>query len=118
MLEEFALQKEIFFYFVSKREISRLHDQFFSDPTPTDCITFPMGDGDILGEVFICPEVALEYAKKAKLDLYTEISLYAVHGFLHLVGFRDLKSLDKKKMRLAEKRCLKLLKGKGALIKK
>lgn len=67
-----TLQKEDFeevtLHFVDKKTISRIHGDYFDDPTPTDCISFPLDEAGepyrVLGEVFICPEVAKEYVEK------------------------------------------------------
>src|SRR4051812_46743238 len=57
---------EVSVHFVSKKKIASLHLEFFNDPSPTDCITFPIDDENsnhvdyrILGEIFVCPETAL-----------------------------------------------------------
>ncbi|MBI2743183.1 MAG: rRNA maturation RNase YbeY [Chlamydiales bacterium] len=115
---------EISVHFVSEKEISALHLHYFDDPTPTDTISFPIdapGERTIstchLGEVFICPAVAIKYAKKNGLDPYQETTLYLVHGILHLIGFDDLTPEEKKEMRAQERRCMKSLQQKNALLK-
>lgn len=99
---------EVAIYFVSRKKISEIHSQFFNDPTPTDCISFPL-DSNHLGEIFVCPAVALEYAKKRKLDPLNEISLYVIHGLLHLVGYDDLEEKARRTMRKKEKSCMRHL---------
>lgn len=114
---------EVIFHFVDKKVISALHDKYFNDPKPTDCISFPIdnvndpsGGHHILGEVFVCPEVAIEYALKNQLNPYHELSLYITHGLLHLLGYDDL-SFDKEKvMRQEEKRCMDYLRNQNVLI--
>lgn len=103
---------ELSLYFVSEEEICALHDQFFDDPSPTDCITFPL-DESHLGEIFICPATALAYANKRKLDPRRETLLYLVHGILHLIGHDDLEPVKRKSMRKMEKLCMAHLKAKG-----
>lgn len=103
---------ELGLYFVTKRKIGALHRQFFDDPAPTDCITFPI-DSSYLGDIFICPAVARDYAKKHKLDPFEETLLYLVHGILHLAGFDDLDPVSRKVMRKMEKKCMRHLKLKG-----
>ena len=56
---------EIIIHFVSELRIRALHEQFFNDPSVTDCITFPLDSHQdknpffhILGEIFICPKTA------------------------------------------------------------
>ena len=39
----------------------------------------------------------------------TELTLYVVHGWLHLAGYDDLQPAKKRKMRAAEARAMKLL---------
>ncbi|NGX61375.1 MAG: Endoribonuclease YbeY [Chlamydiae bacterium] len=106
---------EIAVYFVSSQEISRLHKEFFDDPTPTDCISFPMDTGtetgyQMLGEIFVCPKTALDYVYKSgqeiNEEIYREVTLYLVHALLHLLGYRDQEPADIKQMREAEKRHL------------
>jgi probable rRNA maturation factor len=99
---------EVSFYFVTQKAISKLHEEFFQDPTPTDCISFPI-DKDHLGEIFVCPATAISYAKKKKLDPYKETSLYVIHGLLHLLGYDDLKEKARRAMRKKEKSCMRHL---------
>lgn len=114
---------ELGVHFVEKEEICRLHQNFFDDPTPTDCISLPIdppkGANEdsycVLGDLFICPEVALEYANRHQCDPYQELTLYLVHGLLHLIGYDDMDEKNREVMRQAEGRhlknlaCLKLL---------
>lgn len=105
---------EIGFYFVTEEEMTALHGRFFHDPTPTDCISFPI-DHSYLGDVFICPKVAVSYAKKRNLDPFEEIILYLVHGLLHLLDYDDQDPKRKRLMRKKEKSCIHHLKKLGAL---
>ncbi|MFY7842472.1 MAG: rRNA maturation RNase YbeY [Rhabdochlamydiaceae bacterium] len=102
--------EEVSVYFVSERKISRLHEKFFQDPSPTDCISFPLDINSHLGEIFVCPKTAISFALENALDPLEETYLYIIHGFLHLLGYDDLQPSDKKKMRYQEKVCLKILK--------
>lgn len=104
--------EELAVYFVTQKKICALHQAFFEDPSPTDCISFPLDDQH-LGEVFVCPKVAIEYARERKKDPYDEILLYVIHGLLHLLGYDDLTSGEKREMRKMEKRCMGHLKAKG-----
>lgn len=108
-------QTEMSLYFVSKREIARLHDQFFQDPSPTDCMSFPLEDPVHLGEIFVCPKVAIEFVEKNGGNIKEEIVLYIVHGILHLIGHEDLDPKPRRKMRKEEKRCLQHLQDRKLL---
>jgi probable rRNA maturation factor len=74
--------------------ISELHDRFFADPTPTDVITFPSGDGEddgetYLGDVVVSVEAAARQAADAGHSTDREIAFLALHGLLHLCGYDD-----------------------------
>lgn len=97
--------KTVFVYFVTEKRICDLHQQFFNDPSPTDCISFPI-DKELLGEVFVCPRTALNYVKKNGGDPYQEVALYIIHGILHLLGYDDLAPAQRRVMRKKEKRCM------------
>lgn len=100
--------QEVSVNLIDKQEITRLHQLYFQDPTPTDCISFPI-DEIVLGEIFVCPEVAKIYAEPRGLCPYRETALYIVHGLLHLLGYDDITQEDRKKMRRKERHCLKKL---------
>lgn len=116
-----ALQNESFeeftVTFVDKETIAEIHGEYFDDPTPTDCISFPIDGPDepyrVLGEIFVCPAVAFEYAAKHGQHPEKETLLYVVHGLLHLFGYDDMTPIEKKKMRRAEKKHMDNLEQKG-----
>lgn len=102
---------EVNIYFVDTPSICQLHEQFFNDPSTTDCISFPIDDDEcdkegyrILGEVFVCPATAINYVAKDQGNPYQETTLYIVHGLLHLMGYDDIKEKDISLMRQAEER--------------
>lgn len=107
---------EVIFHFVSERKICLLHKEFFNDPSPTDCITFPLDSPSnkdaphhILGEAFICPKTAVNYAKVIGIDPHDEIYRYLTHCILHLIGYTDTQPIEKAKMKRKERACLKKL---------
>ena len=106
--------QEIIFHFVTEKQICRIHKDFFNDPSPTDCITFPIdpvqeesNPHHLLGEAFICPKTALDYAKRHGLDPYRELYRYVVHCMLHLIGYEDQNSESRARMKRKESTCLK-----------
>jgi probable rRNA maturation factor len=111
-------------HFVNTPTICDLHADFFDDPSTTDCISFPMDDQDdddgyrVLGEVFVCPETAIHYVKSNGGDVYQELTLYTVHGLLHLIGYDDIEDEDRVLMRKEETRYLEHVSSQGLWIKK
>ena len=109
---------EMSLHFVTEKKIKELHKQFFDDPTITDCITLPIDPPNtkpycVLGEVFVCPRVALDYAKENNITPLKELTLYVIHGFLHLIGYDDMNEKDEKLMRNAEILAFKHLEKEG-----
>lgn len=99
---------EVSVHFIEEEEICNLHEEFFDDPSPTDCISFPMDeDSDVgylvLGDVFISPKAAIEYANEHHSDTYEELTLYLIHGLLHLLGKDDQTDAQRQEMRTLEK---------------
>jgi probable rRNA maturation factor len=103
---------EVIFHFVSEKKISSLHEEFFNDTTPTDCITFPMDpQGErtgyhVLGEAFICPKTALSYAKLHGTDPREELYRYVIHCILHLIGYDDMEASGRARMKRKERTLL------------
>lgn len=110
---------ELAVHYVKEEEISMLHMKFFKDPSPTDCISFPIDPPNnsicFLGEIFICPKTAIEYNKK---EPQREISLYLVHSLLHLIGYEDISIMGRRAIRKREKRHMGLLKKEDLVINK
>ena len=66
----------------------------------------------------MCPEVALNYAKDNQIDFEEELTLYIVHGLLHLLGYDDIEEEDRVEMRKQEALLMRLLSSKGLVLKK
>lgn len=105
---------EVSIHLLTTSEMAELHGQYFNDPTPTDTISFPIdqvegeinGPYRVLGDAFVCPAVAIEYANEHHLSPHDELTLYLVHSLLHLLGYKDLTGEEQSEMRSAEKRHL------------
>ena len=52
---------------------------------------------------------AREEAESRNLTLEKELSLYLIHGWLHLVGFDDQNDTDRKNMRIEEANALAIV---------
>jgi probable rRNA maturation factor len=102
--------------FLSDPALARLHGQFLGDPSATDVITFA-GDGaaGTAGEICVSVDAAVRHAGRAGPRLSAEITLYLVHGWLHLAGYDDRGAVAKRSMRRAEARAMRLLAGSAAL---
>jgi probable rRNA maturation factor len=92
--------REIFVLVVSDRRIASLNRQFLNERGPTDVITFRHG------EVFISAETAARHARRFGNSLARELSLYVVHGLLHLHGFDDRNGIEARKMETMQRKIL------------
>ena len=83
------------------------------DPTTTDVITFPAAAAghDQAGEVCISVDTARAYAAKHDRPFAEELTLYLVHGYLHLCGYDDRTPATRKQMRAAERQALAALRA-------
>jgi probable rRNA maturation factor len=107
---------EISLAFLTDRALAQLHADFLADPTPTDVITFP-GDetGELAGEICVSVDRAAVEAKGRRRPFALELTLYVVHGWLHLAGLDDLTPGGRRAMRRGERRLLAALKKNLAL---
>jgi probable rRNA maturation factor len=102
--------------FLTPAALARLHARFLSDPSETDVITFP-GDPalGVAGEICVSAEAAGRFARQTGRDFSEELTLYLVHGWLHLAGHDDRRPVRKRAMRRAEARAMGLLRAAGAI---
>lgn len=106
---------EVGIMFVDNKRISRLNRQYFKQDCSTDVIAFPMDGGPaakgaplLLGDIVVSAEKALEYAQEHRIGPYQELSLYVIHGLLHLAGYDDIDICERKKMVAKQRRLLGL----------
>lgn len=99
--------------FVDDETIRQYNRDFLQHDYPTDVISFQIEDrrdeGHLEGEILACTQVARERAEEFGWTPEEEILLYVVHGILHLVGFDDTTSEQRREMRLKEKEYLAIL---------
>jgi probable rRNA maturation factor len=113
---------ELSLAFLTDTALAKLHADFLDDPAPTDVITFA-GDPahGQAGEICISVDAALRQLSagspvRERMESFSaELTLYLVHGWLHLAGYDDLAPAKKRAMRRAEARAMKLLRVAGVL---
>lgn len=93
--------------FMERDMHNKLHGEFLNDYRPTDVITFPPDSEErMAGEICVSVEQAMEESIKREIPFVRELSLYLIHGWLHLVGFDDIEKVERQQMRLEEERSL------------
>jgi probable rRNA maturation factor len=104
--------------------MTRLNETFLRHEGSTDVITFDHSEPgtrnleqgtDIHGELFVCVDEAILQARRFRSSWQSEVVRYIIHGVLHLLGHDDRRVADRRKMKLAENRLLRLMATRFAL---
>lgn len=102
---------------VNDQRMANLNKKHLDHEGPTDVLAFDLrdqphdSDKELLaqqtvkhleGEIILSTETALRESQKRNLSLDAELALYAVHGTLHLLGYRDHDPQDADRMHAME----------------
>ena len=115
LLERKNLDYEISLSFVDNDEIRDLNRLYRGIDRETDVLSFPMEEGEavfygnMLGDIVISLEKALEQSIEYGHSLLREIVYLTVHSMLHLLGYDHMIEEDKILMRNKEKEVMKNL---------
>jgi probable rRNA maturation factor len=104
---------------VDEAHMTNLHEKWMDEPGPTDVLSFPMdelrphsiagpnrsrgreedeSEPVLLGDVVLCPQVAVAQAKQHGHSTQAELELLTVHGVLHLLGYDHADSEEEAEM--------------------
>ena len=98
---------------VNDHRMAELNQKHLDHEGPTDVLAFDLrdqpheSDKDLLpqqsvkhleGEIILSMETAVRESQKRGITLDAELALYAVHGTLHLLGYRDRDPHDANRM--------------------
>lgn len=123
---------ELSLLFVTVDEITALNEEYMQATGPTDVLAFPIDAADVetaagpghatrgpsrpdpdlsdlpllLGDVVICPAVAVAQAPTHAGTVDDEIALLVVHGILHVMGHDHAEPAEAERMRSEEVRLL------------
>jgi probable rRNA maturation factor len=100
---------ELAIVLVDEGAMEQLHLQWMDEPGPTDVLSFPMDElrpgtedaitpAGLLGDIVLCPQVAIGQAETAGHSTMDELLLLTTHGILHLLGFDHAEPEDEKEM--------------------
>lgn len=100
---------ELSILLVNDSRITELNRQYFHCDRSTDVIAFPQSDNhlsgkpSVLGDVVISIDTAERQALERNHYLEDELGYLLIHGILHLLGYDDIKSSSRRKMRAKER---------------
>lgn len=78
---------EVSITFLPAAEMRALNRAYLGRGAATDVLAFELGDGErLLGDIYICPDVASESAEEHGETLARELARLVVHGVLHVLG--------------------------------
>jgi len=108
LVREGMMRGNVNIIYVTKEIIVDINKKYLKHNYITDVISFNLGeDENLLGEIYICAERALEQAEEFGTSLTKEIQRLAIHGALHLAGYEDGTDEQKELMTKLENRYLK-----------
>ena len=90
-------KSDVSILFVNEDEMTKQHVRWMNESGPTDVMSFPMDNivlqdsklrkkQAILGDLIICPAVALKDAKEQGINPAYHLVFLITHGVLHLLG--------------------------------
>lgn len=97
-VEGFEDPAEVSITFLNDEQIRQLNNEFRGKDTPTDVLSFPLGENGVydkneelgtlmLGDIAISIPTAVKQAKLYGHSLRREIGFLTVHSMLHLLGY-------------------------------
>ncbi len=109
-------EAEVSVLLVDDNTIRKLNRRYRGDDRPTDVLAFSQREGpyrginpSLLGDIVISVERALIQSKRFNQSLEKELSLYLIHGLLHLLGYDDTDPADRAKMARRQEEILKVV---------
>lgn len=90
--------------FVNSTDIIQVNRKYLNHKNSTDIITFVYSklNSSLEGEILISVDDALENSRRFKTNFNEELLRLVIHGILHLLGYKDKKTNEKRIMKLKE----------------
>lgn len=97
-------KKQVNVIFCSDYKIRTLNNEYRKKNKPTDVLSFPFDDKDLLGEIYISLQRAAVQARRFKVSYADEVNRLFVHGLFHLLGYNHLTEKERLAMESLERR--------------
>lgn len=90
--------------FVNSADIIQVNREYLKHKNSTDIITFDYAklNSSLEGEIIISYDDALYNSKRFRTSINAELLRLIIHGVLHLLGYKDKKSNERRAMKLKE----------------
>lgn len=107
-------EKEVSILLADNEAIKELNKKYRKIAKPTDVLSFPMEDDELLGDIVISVEKTKEQAAAFGVSFEEELSRLIIHGLLHLMGYDHVKGgRQAAKMKGMEEEVMGALRKKG-----
>ena len=96
-------QADLEVVFLNDKAIRTINKRYRTSDRSTDVLSFRIdrrefGEDRFLGEIFISSDRAFENSKVFKTKFEEELTLYVIHGILHLFGYDDQSAKERLEM--------------------
>lgn len=78
---------EISVTFLDDAAIAALNVEWLDREGPTDVISFGLGSGPLVADIYVSVETARRNARRFGVEMHEELLRLVVHGVLHAVGY-------------------------------
>ncbi len=104
--------KAINYIFTSDNQLHTINQSYLNHDSLTDIITFDISIDPQLIEtdIYISVDRVRDNATRLNISFNEELHRVMVHGVLHILGYNDKSSIEKREMRKKENHYLALLK--------
>lgn len=97
------------YVFCDDEFVHAMNKEHLNHDTLTDIITFDYGTEDLLeGEIYISVDRVKDNASEFNVEFVEELQRVMVHGLLHMLGYGDSTTEEKKVMRSLEEKYMQL----------
>ena len=100
-------ESEVSIILTNDSEIHALNREYRGKDTPTNVLSFELGDDVLLGDIYISFDTVMQQAKTENITMENHTAHMVVHGVLHLIGYDHLNDRQAKKMESKEIEALK-----------
>lgn len=101
-LRKLAITKDVSITFCTNSFIQKLNKKYRGYDKPTDVLSFPLEDDQLLGDIIIATPTARSNAKTYGNTLTAELQYLIIHGLCHLLGHDHGSPQETKAMRHLE----------------
>jgi len=88
--------------------IQKINNQYLEHDYPTDVLSFKMEENTFEAEVYASVEMAKSNAEEYNSNWREELTRYAIHGVLHILGYDDSTEEGRATIRKKEDKYLEL----------